>query len=802
MDILSKFQSIVNQAIIPIFDGKIHRFGKKDEGWYVGHQWDYKGSNYQLIKVGSWNNTIQETSLKSWDHKEENTSFKKKFADITREAQAKLKIEKHEKQVECKAKWGAIFGAAKNTISHDYLTHKGVEPFGTRTDFNGVLLIPAYNINGFVGVQRVFKDPETENFVKKFSYGIEIEGAICPLSPFAESEFCYLSEGFATAASVQMAYPEIPSICSFNAGNLLNAIQTIRLKNPKIKIIIAADRDFKSHTGEKYARQACTKFTDVIFKLPDLSSNDWSDFNDLHQFDSLDAVKTQLKFDESDFTSVTCLGYNENNYFYTSSTFKQVLQISAPSHSKQNFFSLAEQRYWAKKYGFESEEGQVIVSYDSVASEMMAKCRSVGIFNPEKIRGTGIWKDDADYVINDGEKIFPYKKTGFHYQVGPIIDYDVSSELSDEDCQKIVSSIANLKFKNPKDSILLTAFIAQSQVFSILPWRFHVWLSGEKGTGKSKILEWISGMIINPNMCINSTVSGIIQNLRNDARVTVYDEAEAESEQIVKVLDLARQMSTLGEFKVLRGSSSGKVVSNNTNTVFVFGSIQVAKFNAADRSRIFLIEMDKIKDQSQETYDILCDNFLELAKNKNLLFARCFNNISVIIKNFNSISKTLKKKIEPRMADQIGMALSCYSIMHTKEVLSQDQIISLINFADIGNSAYKYQNEGNDNSDCLSAMFDVVVDSDKNTVGGIIEKIRSPEIKDSELLHQYLNSYGLKFNRANNALFVSLNASMEKALQKYPDYVRILRRSERMVNGDKTERINGTVKKGIVLNIE
>jgi len=802
VEIISKFQVIVNSQISPIFDGKIHRFGKKDEGWYVGHQWDYKGNNYQIIRMGSWNGSIPETKLKSWDYKEETTAFKKKLADTTREAQAKLKIEKSENQKACVEKWFPIFKQAKQAISHDYLTHKGIDPFLARIDYNGVLLIPSYNQNGFTGVQRIYKDPEAGNFMKKFSFGIEIEGSFCPLSKFKTAEYCYVSEGYATSASIQMAFPDVPSICVFNAGNIERAIATIRFLHPKIKIIIAADRDFKSKTGERYARQACTKFSDVIFKMPDLSSDDWSDFNDLHQFNSLQAVKDQLKFDESDFTSITCLGYNENNYYYTSTTFKQILSIPASAHSKSNFFSLAEQKYWAKRYGFEDENGRTIVSYDSISSDLMAKCREVGVFNPENIRGVGIWKDDGQYVINDGEKIFPFKKTQYHYQVSPPINYDVSQEMTDEDAQKVVSSFSALKYKNPKDAILLTAFIAQAQVFSILPWRFHVWLSGEKGTGKSKILEWTSGMIINPNMVINTTVSGIIQNLRNDAKVTVYEEAEAESGKMTQVIELARQMSTLGEFKVLRGSASGKVITNNTNTIFLFGSIQVTKLNAADRSRIFLIEMDKIVNQSQETYDTLCDNFRELSLNKNLLFARCFNNINVIIKNFENISKFLKKKIEPRMADQIGMALSCYSIMHTKEILDEEKIISLINYADIGKSAYKEQNEGNENADCLGAMFDVVIDSDKNTIGGIIEKIKSLTNEPLDTLHQYLNSYGLKFDRSKNNLFVCLNASMEKALPKHPDYLRILRRSEKMINGAKTERINGTVKKGIVLNIE
>ena len=803
-DIIARFQAIVNEPHVPVLDGKIHRLGKKDETWYVGHTWDYKGRPMSSIRIGSWNGSFNETSLRSWDYKEEDKSFKKKYADIVRESQAKLAIEAHENHKKCIEKWKPIFDKASPALNHEYLTHKGVNKYLARVDFNGVLLIPCYNVNGFVGVQMVFKDPESGNFVKKFSYGIEIDGAICPLTPFLKADFCFLSEGYATAASVQEAFPEIPSICSFNAGNLEKAIATIRAKNPKIKIVIAADRDYKSHTGERYAKRCSSIFTDVIYKMPELDSNDWSDFNDLHQFNSLEAVKKQLAFEESDFTSVKPLGYNGNMFYYTSSTFKQVLPLAAASHSKINFFSLAEKKYWGKKYGITSEEdNSVFIPYDDIASALMAECRKLGIFDPQKVRGVGVWKDDEDFVINNGESIMPYKKSNYHYQVCPQISYDTTVELSDEDAVAIVSSFSNLCYKNKKDAIILSAFIAQAQIFSVLPWRFHVWLSGSRGTGKSKILEWISRMITNPLMVIGSTTAGVIQYLQNDARVTVYDEAEPESDYIVKIIELARQMSTLGEFKVLRGTTSGKAISTNTNTIFALGSIQIPVLNGADRSRFFVVEMDTIANQAQETYEIISENFNNIAKNKNMLFARCFNNINVIIKNFEKISKYLKSiKQEPRMADQIGMMLACYAIMHHKNILTDEEVVSLSEYYQIDSSEYKKQNESNDNQDCLDAIFDVVIDSrDGLTIGSAIEKMRENNF-ESSIIDQQLSSFGVKFMRQDSSIFITTNDRLQNMLKKHPDYVRLLKRHEKVVDIRKNLRLNGVVKKGVLISLK
>lgn len=791
--LVNRFQKHISENINPIFDGLIHRFGKNKENWYVAHEWTYKSEKYFLITVDSWNKSFQKEVFKSWETKQETSSFKKRYSEITLEAQNKLKIEADKRHKDCKKKWEPLFKKSSTEFEHDYLSYKGIQKFNSKLLGKSLLLIPAYNKDGFTGVQMIFK--KDKKFLKIFSPGIEIEHSICPLKPFKNSEYCFLSEGFATAASIQMAFPDIPSISAFSASNLIKAIPTIRYHNPKIKIIIASDCD-KNFVGQNAAKKCSTTYPDVIFKIVNTGNPEWTDFNDLHQFASMDAVKTQLAFDESDFIQVHTLGYNDNYFFYTSSEYKQVLHLSSSAHTKTNLFSLAPIKFWSKKYGFE-KEGKVVIPWDKVFSELMEDCRKVGIFNPEKIRGTGVWEESGKFYINDGEKVFPkIKEPEYHYQISNRVYYKIDQEMSDEDGIKLAASFKNLCYKNEKDYVYLLAFIVQAQIFSVLPWRFHLWISGEKGTGKTKIVEFISKLVPNCLLTNDATVSGISQHLSNDARITICDETEPKQDKINNIVELARRMSTLGNFKMLRGTPAGKSVTSNTNTVFLMSSIQSSILNSADKSRFFLVEMGKTDNQNKENYSAICQNIDDISKNKMMLFARCFNNIDKILENFKNISNALiKRKFEQRMCDQIGMALACFALVTTKEILEENDIEGLIDHIDLKNSEYCHDNESSDQEDCFDALMDVVLNVNNETIGKAIERT----IQGNSGFEDDLSAHGISVIPEKKSFFVSKNSILEKKLPKFTDYLKLLRRDSRLLEPRFKKKINGTPRQGIVL---
>jgi putative DNA primase/helicase len=795
-----------------ILDGKIHRAGEKDHVWYVGHEWNYKNSFYQTINYGSWRLNDSFT-VKSWDaDKEREKGFKKCFTEHTREAKAKLDAEKAANHEACRKKCAPIFAGAKKNVLHEYLEFKSIaNSFISRIDQNGVLLIPAYKpIKNLVGFQRIYRDPATNKFNKKFAFGIEITGAFCPLSPFKDAEYAYLSEGYATASSIQEAFPNIPSICVFNAGNISPAINSIRFINPKIKIIIAADKDPKSKAGEFHAKKATKSFGSVIYKLPSFSVDNpsWTDFNDLHAFESLDKVKSQLSFDESDFITITCLGYMDNHYYYTSTTQKQIIQIAASSHNKLNLYSIAPLEFWKKNYGVEVE-GVLVVPWDSVFSDLMDQCKSAGLYDPEKVRGVGVWEDNKNFVINDGQDVFNEPKDStYFYQKIPKKNYSIEAPLTDDEMKPLLSSFKELPYKNKNDYIYTAAWIIQAQIYSVMDWRFHVWLTGEKGSGKSTVLDWIGKLLIHPVLTSDATAAGIIQELRNNARPIIYDESEA-SNKIDPVIELARRMSSNNGNKTLRGSSAGKVVSSNTNTVFLMGSIQVSKLNSADRSRFFIVNMEKSESESQEHYENAKHDIEIFITMKERIFARAYQCIPSIKQSTKTIRKFLMdKKLEARYADQLSACLACFWVYYSTEPITTEEADNIIHNLDLLSSDYTEQNKETDQDDCLDTLMQLIVDRDNTTLKRVLEITKSlSNDKTQDYCEKVLGSFGIRYFPENDSMFIGKNANnliKEMGARGFPAFLEILKRDKkRILKASDRQRVTGFGnKEGIRISVK
>jgi phage/plasmid primase-like uncharacterized protein len=760
-------------------DGKIHRCGDKDHLWIVGNSWDFKGKSYAQVKFGSWRDSSN-YEVKSWAAADETKSFKKSFAQHTQDTQAKLKLTKMEKHKECKEKWGPIFKKAK-TDDHGYLNHKEIGPHNSKV-WNENLLIPAFNINGFVGVQRIFENPKTGRFEKRFSSGIEIKGAICPLSSFKDSDICYVTEGFATGGTIQELFPEIPVVVCFMAGNIIPAIATIRAINPSIKIIVAADNDMESKTGEKAAKQAVYQFKNVIYRIPKFKAQNssWSDYNDLANFESRESVTEQLTIGHDEFTNILPLGYLGGNYYYTSTSNQQIVPITATNHSQNSFLHLANIAFWYKSYGIKDADGNYTgIDWKRAASDLMESCRNEGLFNPDDIRGRGVWIESGTPIINNGPEVYPeIKNPAHHYQKSAKINYGYESVASDEEMLQLLQFFKNLRYKNENDYIYLAAWYIQAQIFSCLDWRFHLWLTGDRGAGKSTILKWVESLLIHPILSNNATAAGIRQKLEGDAFPFIFDEAEPNTERTEAVIELARQMSSNGDFQTLRGTSNGAALKYNTQTIFLFGSIQLPQFNAADASRIFVVEMASTKGQTIEEYDDILERVEYFGSIKNKIFGRCFENIPQIRKNIQIAQKWLRtQKMESRLADQLAVTIACFYIYLAEDELNEEALKNLCEKFGLLESDYTQANKTKDSEDCLSQLMQIQVDRDGRTVSWCLEVLKeSKEPAKLDDIHRYLGVHGLRFYPETGELFVAKSDELTRKMKHYPAYFDILKR--------------------------
>lgn len=296
---------------IPYFplDGKIHRFSSdkttKKPLWAIGNEWIYKNNSYWSVTCGDFRNEYTKKKINSWDDNEHAPT--KYFQDMARQKQSEIaaKIENEKRQIQetCRVKSTAKLKKAQKAEIHPYLTRKKIKPFQSKVDGN-LLLIPAYDELGIVGHQNITADGK-----KWYSTGIKIKGAISPLKEIRNSEMIYVTEGFATAASIQMAI-NYPVVVCFSANNISNAIVTIGKINPDAFIVICADRDKVNEqtgkrTGEHYAMQAHSRFKNSIVIFPWDDVDRIGDFNDLHCEDGIDAVSERVFVDLNEMREKT-----------------------------------------------------------------------------------------------------------------------------------------------------------------------------------------------------------------------------------------------------------------------------------------------------------------------------------------------------------------------------------------------------------------------------------------------------------------------------------------------------------------
>ena len=238
----AKLTRIFGRPVSATLDGKFHRFGESREHWLVGRSWDYNSKEYWALSYGSWDLKwgIETNRITSWEDRSlsqgEKISFTRRLNLINRIA----KKEREREQERCREFWLLNWDrlAAPNG-PHSYMKDKGFSHnFGARIVnfvdeknhlYPGTLCIPIFNHKEeFCGVQRIFSS--RSGWSKKNFPGTELKGSYHSFGDWKMAKTLYLSEGFATGASI-FENMKLPVICSFSANNLPKEVSKNNMNN-------------------------------------------------------------------------------------------------------------------------------------------------------------------------------------------------------------------------------------------------------------------------------------------------------------------------------------------------------------------------------------------------------------------------------------------------------------------------------------------------------------------------------------------------------------------------------------------
>lgn len=385
-----------------------------------------------------------------------------------------------------------------------------------------------------------------------------------------------------------------------------------------------------------------------------------------------------------------CLGYDDGSYYYLPHRTQQVVRISAGSHlNTSQLLTLAPLEWW--ELAFPTKGG---VDWTLGVNACIRWNERVGTFNSEAIRGRGAWFDEGRSVLHLGNQLLVdnvnYKlhdlKTKFIYEKKPALEaLKISRPLSNDEAVALFHVTNAMNWTKPIDAVLLAGWCVLAPVCGAITWRPHIWLTGQKGTGKSWAIDNIIAPAIGGSALIvqsASTEAGIRQKLRQDARPVMFDEAEGENQharqRMQSVLELARQASSDGLAEIAKGTAGGKALTYRVRSMFMLGSINVGLNHASDKSRFTILSMKRPRfgQTGREQFEKL-----EALTNQTLtkewcagLRSRTYGLIPIIRTNAGLLAKIAAEHIgNQRAGDQLGALLAgCYSLKSDAIITTED----------------------------------------------------------------------------------------------------------------------------------
>lgn len=312
-EVLNQFADYGLEPEQPLIFGKLTRCktsqdkGKEKNGWYVVHEHrteknetlifgsfgDWRSGESQKIKVKAGRMSPEEREVM----RARQEDAKRKAAEVAANAARRAAN-----------RAAGLFKRMPEKGKSAYLDRKQIVGFKVRyAPRTGAVLVPMSNVrHQIVGLQVIFpvKQEDTGRDKTYWPAGMSKEGAFHLIGGHPEpGEPVLICEGYATGASLHMATSMAVAI-AFDAGNLLSVSKAMREQFPGCPVIICRDDDWKTkrpngepwNPGEEKANNAALIVGGQVVS-PVFSGEreiKWTDFNDLHIAEGLEAVRRQV----------------------------------------------------------------------------------------------------------------------------------------------------------------------------------------------------------------------------------------------------------------------------------------------------------------------------------------------------------------------------------------------------------------------------------------------------------------------------------------------------------------------------
>lgn len=336
-----------------------------------------------------------------------------------------------------------------------------------------------------------------------------------------------------------------------------------------------------------------------------------------------------------------------------------------------------------------------LVGFDQAkaSAALIMECSRRGIFDPAgRLRGRGahalaggglalhLGDQVAALLPRTGGKLgaLSWHETGLYdryvYPAGAALPRPWAQSVGPACALKIAERLRRWNWKRPElDPVLMLGAIGQGFIGGALGWRSNVWITGPRGTGKSS-LNGRDGLV--PGLygdmvfrTANTSAAAIRQSLKNSTVPVMVDEAEPgkDSRAIDAVVELARVASS-GD-KMHRGGQDHNATEFTLQSPFWFSSINIPAMEAADRSRLAILELRPLPKTAEPLEP------LPLADLGRQLFRRMVDGWPMLAECQRRFHRALiAAGHDSRAADQFGGLLACAHVLLNDEVADDQDV--------------------------------------------------------------------------------------------------------------------------------
>lgn len=231
-----------------------------------------------------------------------------------------------------------------------------------------------------------------------------------------------------------------------------------------------------------------------------------------------------------------------------------------------------------------------------------------GVWSPVgKVRGAGAWgTDDGKLIYHAGDEVLidgKWHPPGVHgAHVYPAADPipRPATTGSAEAAEDLLKDLGSWNWSRPDvDPMLTLGVICAQMIGGALEWRPVTWVTGDQATGKStlqRLLRHVHGGSSGLLQASDATEAGIRSVIGYASLPVALDELEPDEDpkkgKAAAIIRLAR-IAASGD-QILRGSTDQKGYQGNAYSCFLFSSILVPPLPPQDRSRLILLDLNRL----------------------------------------------------------------------------------------------------------------------------------------------------------------------------------------------------------------